>query len=148
MLLTFKRPAVVFAFILLIAPIFIDVDLKISSKIVFLGALLCVLTTFVWYWLLLPQNEWLIFKLTGDTAAHFTQGRSLTLLSVLRSGYKPAGIGTSYNVVHRIIEMDLIQFYLETTIIVCIYFFRRKRIVCFDFYGVPNVIMFDRIWNV
>lgn len=116
-LLTFKRPAVVFAFILLIAPIFIDVDLKISSKIVFLGALLCVLTTFVWYWLLLPQNERLIFKLTGDTAAHFTQGRSLTLLSVLRSGYKPAGIGTSYNVVHRIIEMDLIQFYLETTII-------------------------------
>lgn len=64
-----------------------------------------------------PSNEWLIFKLTGDTAAHFTQGRSLTLLSVLRSGYKPAGIGTSYNVVHRIIEMDLIQFYLETTII-------------------------------
>ena len=95
----------------------------------------------------------LIFKLTGDTAAHFTQGRSLTLLSVLRSGYKPAGIGTSYNVVHRIIEMDLIQFYLETTIIgliiiVFAYIFPQERIVCFDFYGVPNVIMFDRIWNV
>ncbi len=116
-LLTFKRPAIVFSIIFLVVPFFINVDKKISKKMIFIGETLCVICTVLWYNLLLKNNNDLFMRIIGDTSEHFTQGRSKFMNMVLETGYHAAGLGSTNNIVGHGIEMDLIQLFLETTII-------------------------------
>lgn len=116
-LLTFKRPAIIFAIIFFILPLFINVNIKLNKKIIFLGELLCILITILWFYLLLFENRDLFIKIIGDIPENFTQGRNTILNQVLNTGYKAAGLGSTDNLVGHTIEMDLIQFFLETTII-------------------------------
>lgn len=121
-LLTFKRPAIIFSVIFLLVPLFINVDKKISKKIIVIGESLCVVFTIIWYNLLLYKNSELFMRIIGDTPIHFTQGRSLYLNRVLETGYQATGLGSTNNLVGHIIEMDLVQVYLETTVIGLIIF--------------------------
>ena len=52
----------------------------------------------------------------------------------MATGYKPAGLGSTNNIVGRGIEMDLIQFLLELTIIGLIIF-----ILCYTFAAGRNL---------
>lgn len=116
-LLTFKRPAIVFSIIFLVVPLLINVDKRISKKVIFIGECLCVIFTILWYNLLLYKNNDVFVNIVGDTAEHFTQGRSKFMNMVLETGYQAAGLGSTNNLVGHGIEMDLIQLFLETTII-------------------------------
>lgn len=116
-LLTFKRPAIVFSFVVLLLPYFFNVNRQINKYVIFIGKIMCIVATIVWYNLLLSKNEIVFNKLINDSAVHFTQGRSRIFNNVLETGYKAAGLGSTNNIVGRGIEMDLIQFYLETTIV-------------------------------
>ncbi|WP_349763501.1 hypothetical protein [Fusobacterium sp. SYSU M8D902] len=115
-LLTFKRPAIVFSIILFLLPLFINIDKRINKMIILIGKIMCITVTILWFYLLLSENSDIFFTIVNDIPEHFTQGRSTILNLVLDTGYKAAGLGSTNSITWHGIEMDLIQFLLETTI--------------------------------
>jgi len=115
-LMTFKRPQIVFAVIFLLLPLFTDPDRQIRKSTHFCLCAGTVAAVVLWCWLMLPQQEGIVQRLTGQTAAAFTSGRSTVLRRVLDSGYQMGGLGSSALVMGRTIEMDLVMFLLEMSL--------------------------------
>lgn len=125
-LLTFKRPQIIFSICFLFLPNFLDPNIRINKKIRNIGCIAVIIITVMYYLMLQPENEWIIQKITGQTARDFTSGRSSVLQRLIGYGYKAGGLGTSENILGRGIEMDLISIMVEMTPLALIVF-----VVCY-----------------
>lgn len=112
-LLTFKRPQIIFAVLFLLLPLVADPNKRIRKTTHGLICIGTIIGTMVWYWLLLSQNEWILEEVTGLSANEFTSGRSDLLRSLLYNEYKMGGLGSTAVALGRSIEMDLVIFMLE-----------------------------------
>lgn len=121
-LLTFKRPQIIFACCFVVLPYLVDPNKVIKRATHRIGCIMVVVLTLGYYALLLPENEWLIQEITGLSAGEFTSGRSTLLRTLIESGYKSSGLGTSEAVLGRGIEMDLISIMLEMSIVALVIF--------------------------
>jgi len=121
-LMTFKRVQIVFAVALLLIPMLINPNRQIK-KGTYVAFCVGIITLTVGYYLaLLPENEWIIEALTGQTAVQFTTGRSNVLQTLLVSNYRMGGLGTTEAVLGRGIEMELISIMLEMSFPVMVIF--------------------------
>ena len=115
-LLTFKRPQIIAAVIFLVMPLFVDPNKKIKKSTHTVMCVATVLCTILWYYFMMPECEWIIEAITGQSTEAFTSGRSSLLRDVVSSSYKMAGLGSSSVVIGRTIEMDLVMFMLEMSL--------------------------------
>lgn len=121
-LMTFKRVQLVFAIAMLVIPIFINPNRQLKKKTVVLFCVGVILMTLCYFAVLQPENEWIVEKITGQTAEEFTSGRSVLLTTVLNSDYKMSGLGTTEAILGRGIEMELISIMLEMSFPVMVLF--------------------------
>lgn len=121
-LLTFKRPQIVFACLFLCLPLFIDPNTKVKQWIPIVGCVSTVIFTAVYYMLMLPEGEWIIERIFDQSTSEFTSGRSNVLRTLIDSGYKASGLGTSQAILGRGIEMDLISMVLEMSAVSMVVF--------------------------
>ena len=119
---TFKRLSIVFALILLVLPYFIDISKKVGKKVRIFMRMLLILITLVYYYLMLPSSASIFYNIFGKTQAEFTMTRSNFLAQILYGDYSSSGIGSITHFFGKTIEMDLIQIYLEVSIIGLIIF--------------------------
>lgn len=119
---TFKRLSIVFALILLVLPYFIDINKKVGKKVRIFMSILFILITLVYYYLMLPSSASIFYNIFGKTQAEFTMTRSNFLAQILYGDYSSSGIGSITHFFGKTIEMDLIQIYLEVSIIGLIIF--------------------------
>lgn len=125
-LMTFKRVQIVFAVLLLLLPVFFDPgrQLRRGTRVMFCVGIVAL--TLCYYCVLQPEGEWILQKLTGQSADVFTMGRSTLLRRLVDSGYRMGGLGTSEAVLGRGIEMDLISIMVEMSfpvmvVLICCY---------------------------
>ena len=121
-LMTFKRPQIVAAIVLLLLPLFVDPNRMVKKSTHLLMCVGAIAATVLWYYLLLPEMEWVVELLTGQSAQIFTSGRSGVLRELVDSGYRYGGLGSTSNLVGSGIEMDLVAFMLEMSLPVMAWF--------------------------
>lgn len=121
-LLTFKRVQLVFAVALLLLPLLADPNRMLKKRTVTLFCVGIILLALGYYAALQPEYEWIIEGLTGQTAQKFTTGRSNSLRTVMESGYKMSGLGTTEAILGHGIEMELISIMLEMSLPVMVLF--------------------------
>lgn len=127
-IMTFKRIAVVFSLIMFIMPYFWDVTRIVKKKWTKLLALLFIIATMSYYYLLQPDNIRILsdflskyFDLDVRT---FTMGRSYMFETFFNSNYISYGLGSIADYIGAAsaytglgIEMDLIRILCETSIV-------------------------------
>lgn len=112
-LLTFKRPQIIFAIVFFLLPFFANPNKPVKKSIHFAMCIIVIICTVFWYWLMMPEYEWLIEAVTGQGTHALTSGRSIVLRNVLDAGYISRGLGSTNLLVGRGIEMDLVAFMME-----------------------------------
>lgn len=115
-LMTFKRPQIVAAIVLLLLPLFVDPNRMVKKSTHLLMCVGAIAATVLWYYLLLPEMEWVVELLTGQSAQIFTSGRSGVLRELVDSGYRYGGLGSTSVSGNSGIEMDLVAFMLEMSL--------------------------------
>lgn len=127
-LLTFKRPLIFSAVLLLFLRFLLQhIEFKFSNKIYVFPALLFIATT-IFYYFVITEN---LFHLEYDTLFSFTMGRSEFLLTLKSNNFCAFGLGSTEDFLGRNLEMDLIRIMLETNVFgLCI--------VCFSYFYVAR----------
>lgn len=110
--LSWKRLSVVFVIFLWIFGKWSDINKEISKIIPIVTGLIFGPITMVYT--LFVKGEFNPFNLN---ISEFTKGRNYILSLWANSGYLSYGYGSSYLIVHRYLEMDLVQMYLEVGIL-------------------------------
>ena len=119
-LLTFKRAAIVMAFLCLILPRFVGRDRRVSEKwMIFQGTAVVALTVLA-AWLLSPGRVEGLEALLHMDLNGFTQGRVHLYGLLVRGGYRPAGLDSSMDFLGNMtgkygMELELIQLLWEVT---------------------------------
>ncbi len=120
---TFKRLSLLFAIVLLFLPWFINIDGKIDKKYIVLISVLFVFFTIGYYWILQENNENLFYDIFNETQTQFTMTRSDRLHELINENFQSYGLGSAANELGlELIEMDLIEIYMELTIVGLILF--------------------------
>ena len=120
---TFKRLSILFAIVLLFLPWFINIDGKIDKKYIVLISVLFVFFTIGYYWILQENNENLFYDIFNETQTQFTMTRSDRLHELINENFQSYGLGSAANELGlELIEMDLIEIYMELTIVGLILF--------------------------
>lgn len=118
-LLVFKRLMVLFSLALFFLPIIIPMGKKLPRKTGMLcAAVFCVLTV-GYYWCLIPENQAVLENVLGiESVADFTSTRSLFFESVYSDVFfVDFGWGSCEAALDRLLEMDLIQIYIELSVV-------------------------------
>lgn len=111
----FKRLMIVYAIAALVLPLLFDPDRCIGRGWAVFFKTIFFLAAFFWFWLLLPENGQVFFRLFGETQSHFTSGRSQMLANALSQNYVLYGFGSIQAFVGRGIEMDFARLILEVS---------------------------------
>ena len=114
---TFKRLSVVFAIFLLILPYFTNINKKVNKNLRIFISIFFIVITLIYYYLLIPSSANLFYDIFGKTQREFTMSRNDFLARILYSNYSSSGIGSVTHFLGKTLEMDLIQIYLEVSII-------------------------------
>jgi hypothetical protein len=115
--LTFKRINVIFEFVLIIVPFFVDKN-KHMPKIVSLAAKVVAPVGTILLYENYTQGDWdLIGEYFNWNLGNYSMGRNWFLKSLLSSGYESYGYYSSVDWNGQDIEMDLVRIFLELTII-------------------------------
>lgn len=116
-LLTFKRMFIVFAFIFLIIPMFVNQNKKVRGLILVGLGIFFVAATVAIYYLYQPAFSNLVEDITGSPIEIFSQGRNTLFDSLLSNNYVPFGYASTEAFLGRSLEMELLQIYLEMGIV-------------------------------
>jgi hypothetical protein len=118
-LLVFKRLFVLFGIAIFLLPMFFDLQKKVSKSIPFWAAVFFCLLTIGYYWCMIPENlEAAAKALRIESLDDFTSGRSSFFGAVYSSPFfVNFGLGAIEAHLGRLIEMDLIQLLVETSIV-------------------------------
>ncbi len=129
---TFKRLSLIFAFIFFILPFFVKENKLVDKKITYILAGTFVVLTFSYYYLLQPQNQFILEKLLNIKSINsFTMGRSNFMVYLSSMDYPNFGIGSVTAALEKPLEMDLVQILIETTPIGLIIF-------CFSYWKISG----------
>lgn len=116
-ILSWKRLSVVFIILLWGLGKFVNIKKNISRVIpIFTGALFGLIT--IMYTLFVEG----VYNPLNLNVYEFTKGRDYTLKLWSNYGYMSYGYGSSYELLQRYLEMDLVQMYLEIGIIAVVLF--------------------------
>lgn len=127
-ILTFKRLAILAAFLALAASFFAPklMSRRLPRWTINVFKIGTVAGVAMWTWLLLPGQENLFINLFGKTQQQFTLGRNEVLNYLLNSGYVSYGFGSASEVTHAAFgvsfEMDLTKIAFELTPLVMVLF--------------------------
>lgn len=122
-ILAFKRLQIIFSIIIFIIPFFLNVNKKINKKILYIIPIIFVFITIMYHWILQPPQRTLFIRIFNDTPEQFTSGRNTRLNIVESEKFNSYGIGSAANELGlEMIEMDLIEIYIELSIIGLIIF--------------------------
>lgn len=114
---SWKRLSVLFVFLIWFVGRYFDFNRKVSKFFSLITALIfCEATTI--YTQFVEGN----LSLFNINAYQFTTGRTYILSLWQAYGYISAGYGSSYDFIHRYLEMDLVQMYLEIGFIAVLFF--------------------------
>lgn len=119
---TFKRAAVVFAIVCFFMPLIFDMRKPVKKRTINLIKVGFVAVTYIYYYLLQPENSETFRKVFNESQEFFTMGRSTYISRLIHGDFVSTGFGSTTVFIGKSIEMDLIKIMLELTIVGLIIF--------------------------
>lgn len=127
-LLTFKRLAMLVVLTgLIVTRLFPSLKKsKVPKCVITVSKIATITAVFIWYWLLLPQQEQLFIQLFNENPFDFTSGRSGIMRWLIDSGFVSYGFGSANDTVNSVFgvpfEMDFIKIAFELSpILMCVF---------------------------
>lgn len=117
-ILTFKRLAILFALLVFVLGRFKKVkEIELKTRSVYYFASCFIILTLIYYYFLIPTNQNILSSILHSDLSVFTKGRSEYMHIVLDSSFVNFGLGSCEFAIGKNLEMELIQFFIETSII-------------------------------
>lgn len=122
--LTFKRMLIICSIVLFVMPMIISKNKKVSRKVVNFFAISFVIGTLLYYWCLIPENIDFLREAFGiESLEKITSYRSVFFEMYYSDPFfENSGWGSCLKNFGHIMEMDLIQIYIELTLLGLIVF--------------------------
>ena len=114
---TFKRVSVVFALILLILPVVIDLKNDLNVNIRRIIPIVFIIATVCYYYMNQPENAYVFEKIFNMDAQTVTMGRSNYIERIVKADQLFLGLGHTTTFIGKSIEMDFVKLLLETTVV-------------------------------
>lgn len=124
-LLMNKRLIIVAATVILILSYIPGIKEKIKSvirkrKFYFIPAIIFTVFPLLIYLLTQTSVEAKILQMTGINMSDFWMGRDVMVRQLISRGFKSYGLGSTYDFRDKLLEIESLKFFFETTIIGCI----------------------------